>query len=781
MKLNSGFAPSLTSEIMKDEVIFGPPALSAYSIAILSANSSSQGHLSSGSISEAEIKDNRELKDSLKRKFSVHFGDLDSGLLLRRISPDTSMDIKAPRVTTNISDVKLSNISNYDLEENNFNQAVSPGLTNTSSGSSLLGRSGHSPNTHNSSSNFHELNPGVLTSLQTTRNDDSGLHSGSFLEMKPADPSHPLKTPNQHSSLSIKSIGHTIKRSKLSHNLRSLGPPKRAFELTVNEREKTSPDKNNQSSPFVELPMETHKSIDNILLQNNLSMVEMAKGTNLLDSLTISESYATSTDPAKLDSKPRSQKAPFFKSLEELKNHSSKSPPYFGPHPFRDNASKPNSTIQEEKNSMKSTEFNVFLDPKDRRPLSRGITNFEGNGEERRVPLHDISNLASNLKTEDLFLKPKPPRPVSVGRQADMDVHVTSKSTNVLNSESYNSKKLIVVNSQQYEKLEILGRGGSSKVYKVRHLNSRKVFAIKKVEFDQFDESCINGFKSEIEHLTKLKNNSRVISLEDHCILDGSIFMVMECGELDLSQVLQKRMATEPILDVNFVRFNVTELFKCVQAVHQAGIVHSDLKPANFLFVSGLMKIIDFGIANAVPEHTANIYRESQIGTPNYMAPETLIEAGQASCPSSKESGTIWKVGKPSDVWSCGCMLYQMIYGRPPYAAFSGQKRIQAIMNPETVIIYPETGLGGVKVPQSAVILMQGCLDRIPGSRWSIEECLDSDFLKPKIVSRAYIRNLIYSAINFGMENRNRGDVSRESYDQLVETVINQIEDLNFA
>jgi len=216
-------------------------------------------------------------------------------------------------------------------------------------------------------------------------------------------------------------------------------------------------------------------------------------------------------------------------------------------------------------------------------------------------------------------------------------------------------------------------------------------------------------------------------------------------------------------------------MFKCVKDVHDAGVVHSDLKPANFLMVRGVLKIIDFGIANAVPDHTANIYRESQIGTPNYMAPEALEEASMA-----ETKHTTWKVGRPSDIWSCGCIMYQFIYGRPPYASLMGTKRILAIMNPQYKILYPELGIGGVAVPQSAVNLMRHCLARDPDDRWTVEQCLNSEFFHPKVVDENFITKIVHQSVNLGYNKRISGEgITTEAYDAMVNDIIDQIRTYN--
>lgn len=70
--------------------------------------------------------------------------------------------------------------------------------------------------------------------------------------------------------------------------------------------------------------------------------------------------------------------------------------------------------------------------------------------------------------------------------------------------------------------------------------------------------------------------------------------------------------------------FEAGDCLQAVKVIHKARIVHSDLKPPNFLVVEGTLKLIDFGIAKAIQNGTTSIARESQCGTLNYMAPEAV-------------------------------------------------------------------------------------------------------------------------------------------------------------
>ncbi|KAL8640082.1 MAG: hypothetical protein Q9228_002966 [Teloschistes exilis] len=327
--------------------------------------------------------------------------------------------------------------------------------------------------------------------------------------------------------------------------------------------------------------------------------------------------------------------------------------------------------------------------------------------------------------------RPAPPPPPK------MTVLETATATAGAASAAQSRKKrnYISVNSKLFTRMDCIGRGGSSKVYRVMAENF-KVFALKRVTLEDQDEAAIRGFKGEIDLLKRLENVERVVRLFDYEINEEkqTLSVLMEMGESDLNRVLTLRLNNEDArFDITFTRYFWKEMLECVQAVHSHDIVHSDLKPANFLLLQGRLKLIDFGISNAISDNTVNVHREQHIGTPNYMSPEALIDSNAASgLPSSV--GKMMKLGKPSDVWSLGCILYQMVYGKPPFAHIANQmQRIMAIPNPHHRIDFPDRAVGDVPVPWGLARTLKRCLNRDQGVRPTVEELLQprDAFLDP--------------------------------------------------
>ncbi|XP_063394116.1 dual specificity protein kinase TTK-like [Cydia fagiglandana] len=275
--------------------------------------------------------------------------------------------------------------------------------------------------------------------------------------------------------------------------------------------------------------------------------------------------------------------------------------------------------------------------------------------------------------------------------------------------------KTINIKGKKYMVIKKLGAGGSSEVFKVLEISTSNEYAVKCVDLAT-DREMAQGYLNEVKLLRNLQKSDRVIKLYEYEYdrANSYLRLVMEAGETDLACFLRAhRVGAPPALVLHYWE----EMLRAVQQIHQHGIVHADLKPANFLLVSGRLKLIDFGIASAVSGDATSVVRSCGKGTFSYISPEAL--GGEGDHP--------FKVSFYSDVWSLGCILYSLIYGHTPFAHLATMVKLVTIRDPNHTIAYPPVDC---ILPPSLITALQGCLRYDAHSRPTVTQLLQMRHLQ---------------------------------------------------
>jgi TolB-like protein/tRNA A-37 threonylcarbamoyl transferase component Bud32/Flp pilus assembly protein TadD len=203
----------------------------------------------------------------------------------------------------------------------------------------------------------------------------------------------------------------------------------------------------------------------------------------------------------------------------------------------------------------------------------------------------------------------------------------------------------------QYEVERELGRGGMATVYLARDLKHHRPVAIKVVRPELAESLGAERFLREIDtaaHLT----HPHILPLFDSGEAGGALYYVMPYVE---GESLRDRLARERQLPLEEALQIASEVADALDYAHSRGVVHRDIKPANILLESGHAVVADFGIARAVSAAGSEAVTETGLtpGTPAYMSPE-------------QAAGSNVLDGR-SDLYSLGCVLYEMLAGQPPF------------------------------------------------------------------------------------------------------------------
>ncbi len=204
----------------------------------------------------------------------------------------------------------------------------------------------------------------------------------------------------------------------------------------------------------------------------------------------------------------------------------------------------------------------------------------------------------------------------------------------------------------RYTLAEVLGAGGMATVWRARDEVLGREVAVK-VLSPQFaaDPGFLARFEREAKHAASV-SSSRLVTVFDSGIDDGTPFLVME---LVTGRTLRRVLAESGPLPAGQAVTIAAAVCEGLETAHAAGLVHRDITPANIMLAGQDVKILDFGIAHAGGT-AAGTLTGTVLGTAAYLSPEQ--SAG-------------YPAGPQSDLYSVGCVLFEMLTGAPPFTAES--------------------------------------------------------------------------------------------------------------
>jgi tetratricopeptide (TPR) repeat protein len=240
-----------------------------------------------------------------------------------------------------------------------------------------------------------------------------------------------------------------------------------------------------------------------------------------------------------------------------------------------------------------------------------------------------------------------------------------------------------------------LGAGGMAVVYRALDRKHDRPVALKVMRPEVAAAMGRERFLSEISIAAKLQH-PHILALIDSGDVDGLLFYVMPFleGETLGQRVVRERQV--PLIDALQI---AVEVVSALRYAHERGVLHRDIKPANIMLTGGHAVVLDFGIARAMDKAASRLTGTGMlVGTPAYMGPENFNGEADAR----------------SDIYSVGCVLYEMLAGSPPFTGPTAQ----AILLKHLVDQVPALSTSRPDVPQHVELIMMRALAKEPDDRF---------------------------------------------------------------
>ena len=247
---------------------------------------------------------------------------------------------------------------------------------------------------------------------------------------------------------------------------------------------------------------------------------------------------------------------------------------------------------------------------------------------------------------------------LNVTENTDTNTSSNKNEINIIesNNEEENEHPLnIKLTYNDFQPIKLLGRGSFGEVILVRLKSTKKVYAMKILDKKILKmKKQQNHTKTERDLMVKI-NSPFIVNIKSAFQDDTNLYLVsefMQGGDM----FFHMHDGQIVIFSHDKTRFYILELVLALESLHKNNMVYRDLKPENILLDSkGHVKLTDFGLSKILEDEDDKAF--TLCGTPQYLAPEVLLKKGY---------------DKMVDWWSLGCVLYEMLMGRLPFAIKRG-------------------------------------------------------------------------------------------------------------
>ena len=250
-----------------------------------------------------------------------------------------------------------------------------------------------------------------------------------------------------------------------------------------------------------------------------------------------------------------------------------------------------------------------------------------------------------------------------------------------------------------YELLEEIARGGMGIVYKARQVSLDRIVAVKMILAGAIaSKEFVQRFRTEAAAAASLQHPN-IVAIHEVGFAEGQHFFAMDYVE---GRTLAQLVAKGPLPARQAATYLKT-IAEAIHFAHERNVLHRDLKPSNVLIDSATdqPRVTDFGLAKRLEAETELTLSGQVLGSPNYMSPEQ----------ATAKRGT---VGKRSDVYSLGAILYHLLTGRPPFQGETLTDVLHQVVNDDPLaprLLTP-------RVPRDLETICLKCLEKEPARRY---------------------------------------------------------------